>query len=300
MVTIAVLTVWRWWCASLEILVISDYIVRTGEVRQHLRSRPINSNGVQIAVTKIDISPKYGAVKPKGFYVYLHRRVSDGVVFYVGKGKYRRGWSVSTRSDMWAELSSGKVRIEIVRDGMTECCALTLEMILIGIYGGVGPESNLCNGNRGGAGRVSCHVKLPDRGKGAEKRLSIIHCSNGMTFHGAKAAVRWLKSDTEHSSAIKGGIYKAVNGKIGSAYGFAWWKDGEKPKKYVDPKYLSGISKCKRVVCSNGMVFNSLNESVAWVSTWRNGYGCNVMISSCCKGKRDKAYGYSWRFEDDE
>lgn len=45
-------------------------------------------------MTKIDISPKYSEVKPEGYYVYLHRRATDGSVFYVGKGKGRRGWDL--------------------------------------------------------------------------------------------------------------------------------------------------------------------------------------------------------------
>ena len=131
-------------------LVIRDYIVRTGEVRQHLRSRPINSNGVQIAVTKIDISPKWPEVKPQGFYVYLHRRVSDGSVFYVGKGKGHRAWRWrGTRSPHWTNVASKNgVIVEIVKDGMSECCSFTLEKIVIGAIG----VENLCNFSHGGEG----------------------------------------------------------------------------------------------------------------------------------------------------
>lgn len=67
------------------------------------------------------------------FYVYFHTRLSDGSVFYVGKGTKLRYKSTASRSKDWigvVEAESG-FKWEIVKDGLTEQEALTLENALI-------------------------------------------------------------------------------------------------------------------------------------------------------------------------
>lgn len=84
---------------------------------------------------------------PEGFYVYRHVDAS-GVVFYVGKGKERRGWHISGRSKEWVSVVEGGYRVEVVRDRMSDCCSITLEKVLIGAYG----VDNLTNKSTGGEG----------------------------------------------------------------------------------------------------------------------------------------------------
>lgn len=100
-------------------------------------------------MTDIQITPKYADVKPEGFYVYLHRRATDGRVFYVGKGKGRRAWSRVARSNHWHNTSKKNgIIVDIYRDGLSDSCALTLEVILIGLLG----IENLVNQTLGGEG----------------------------------------------------------------------------------------------------------------------------------------------------
>lgn len=65
-------------------------------------------------------------------YVYAHHRASDGRIFYVGKGSGRRAWSRSGRNKRWhyTERKHGLL-VKIVRFGLSEACAFTLEKILI-------------------------------------------------------------------------------------------------------------------------------------------------------------------------
>jgi hypothetical protein len=83
------------------------------------------------------------------FYVYLHRKVSNGEVFYVGKGKAGRAWNKVARSRYWkAIVAKHGFYVEIVQSGMQEWWSFELEKDLIQKYG----RENLCNLTDGGDG----------------------------------------------------------------------------------------------------------------------------------------------------
>lgn len=87
-------------------------------------------------------------VKP--FYVYVHRRATDGRVFYVGKGK---GGRVSTnfgRNRYWHHIvrKHGFTHHIVIRFEKEEC-AFSFEKALIKHYG----RENLCNMTDGGDGQ---------------------------------------------------------------------------------------------------------------------------------------------------
>lgn len=69
---------------------------------------------------------------PQGFYVYAHRRATDGEVFYVGKGKGLRAWRPQKRSAHWyaVALKYGVV-VEIAAAQMTEADAFMAECAMI-------------------------------------------------------------------------------------------------------------------------------------------------------------------------
>lgn len=86
---------------------------------------------------------------PRLHYVYAHKRASDGCVFYIGKGKSRRAWSASGRNRQWRFVAEKHgFEVEIVKDGLPESCALTLEQIAIARVG----LANLANATLGGGG----------------------------------------------------------------------------------------------------------------------------------------------------
>lgn len=84
----------------------------------------------------------------QSFYVYLHRRKTDGTIFYVGKGSGTRAWKTVGRSKKWQAVASkhGLV-VEIVQSGMQEWWAFELEMQLI-----LASSPSLCNLTDGGEG----------------------------------------------------------------------------------------------------------------------------------------------------
>lgn len=82
-------------------------------------------------------------------YVYLHRKKSDGRIFYIGKGQGKRAWKKSQRSDWWKRVEAKHGRtVEIVLRGLTDEQAFELEK---GLVEWVGLE-NLCNLREGGEG----------------------------------------------------------------------------------------------------------------------------------------------------
>lgn len=89
---------------------------------------------------------------PARHYVYVHRKASDQSVFYVGKGKGRRAWDTQGRNRWWRHVAAIHGRsVEIVRDGLSEPCALALERMAIAIIG-KGSLVNLVDGGGGTAG----------------------------------------------------------------------------------------------------------------------------------------------------
>lgn len=93
------------------------------------------------------------------FYVYIHKKKTDGEVFYVGKGKAHRAWVTTYRSNFWTKVFEKHGRdVEIVANGLSEEEALDIEKSLILFYGrrdiGTGTLVNLCEGGEGCSGRI--------------------------------------------------------------------------------------------------------------------------------------------------
>lgn len=99
------------------------------------------------------ITPTWSTVKPSAHYVYVHRRKSDGLVFYVGKGSAKRGWSRDRNFLWWRVYNKHGATIEIVRNFEVESEAYRYESFLISFYNGRGffltnlqriPTDDLC------------------------------------------------------------------------------------------------------------------------------------------------------------
>lgn len=83
------------------------------------------------------------------FYVYVHRRASDGVIFYVGKGCGDRLAKYDNRNRHWRNVvAKHGFSAEIVADNLSEPCALSHERALISAIG----RGNLVNMTDGGEG----------------------------------------------------------------------------------------------------------------------------------------------------
>lgn len=86
------------------------------------------------------------------YYVYAHRRATDGQPFYIGKGKNRRAWSASGRNRRWHHIvAKHGFTAVVVRGDLPELCALTLERIVIAANKHLG-LANYVDGGGGTAG----------------------------------------------------------------------------------------------------------------------------------------------------
>lgn len=118
------------------------------------------------------------------YYVYIHRRASDGKVFYVGKGKGQRAWNFSNRNRHWTNVKNKHgVEVEIVFDNLEEKEALQIEKdtILEFTYFGY----PLTNKSSGGESPVFCKETLeklkhrPKRKKSKEEIDKIVKFHTG-------------------------------------------------------------------------------------------------------------------------
>jgi hypothetical protein len=91
----------------------------------------------------------------KGYYVYFHRKKSDKSIFYVGKGKDRRAYRTSGRSEYWNRIvNKHGLFVEILKSGLTEDQSFELEKNTIKKLKESGV--NLCNLTEGGEGSSGC------------------------------------------------------------------------------------------------------------------------------------------------
>jgi len=97
------------------------------------------------------------------FYVYFHKKISDGVIFYVGKGSNRRAFSKSGRNAYWNNVvNKHGYEIEIFKNNLSENDAFELERLAIKTLKEIGvPLTNMTDGGEGSGGyKPSEELKL--------------------------------------------------------------------------------------------------------------------------------------------
>ena len=102
------------------------------------------------------------------FYVYVHKKSSDGSIFYVGKGKNKRAYSKTGRNSYWRNIvAKHGYTVEIVQNYLPEWLAFELESFLITEYKQCGYTlSNLTDGGEGVSGYTHSEE--------AKRKLSVI------------------------------------------------------------------------------------------------------------------------------
>ena len=74
-----------------------------------------------------------------GFYTYIHTRVDDGKVFYVGKGKGARAHSTKGRNQRWVRTAAKHgLKVDIAARWPTEAEAFDHERLLIACFRDMG------------------------------------------------------------------------------------------------------------------------------------------------------------------
>lgn len=97
----------------------------------------------------------------KRFYVYVHRRKTDGSIFYVGKGTGGRKDHTYGKTKWWRSIATKNGWYsEIIYKNLTEDCAYSIEKILINLM-----SERLCNISSGGTGGLAGKPKSPEHVK---------------------------------------------------------------------------------------------------------------------------------------
>jgi hypothetical protein len=176
------------------------------------------------------------------YYVYLHRRLDNNSVFYVGKGKGRRAWNKSSRNAHWKRIVKKHGRsVEILFSSLTEEQAFEIEMQEIQKYG----LNNLANMTLGGVSTTG-YKHTEDSKKIMREAFQKRLCENpGLRdelIAQIKIQVEKQKSDPlyyERLSEIQKARYAAMTEEekeLDKLRKTSWLKDTEKVQKAVEKR----------------------------------------------------------------
>lgn len=227
------------------------------------------------------------------FYVYVHRRKSDGRIFYVGKGKKSRPRAKCGRSQFWhSTVAKHGLIIEERLGPVPEACSFTFEKILINAIG----LASLCNLSTGGDGGMSGYKF--DRNvvaAKAKKCMKSVINSNGEVFPSLKEAAQKMRI-LGYSNATESHISSCCHGFRHVAYGLSWSFDVDVTPCLIDASAKVNENRLRSVRASNGMVFKSVSSAAKWVNS-ELGIKCGTSdISRCCNGRRKVCAGIEWEY----
>lgn len=227
---------------------------------------------------------------PSDFYVYLHKRATDGRVFYVGKGCGCRAFRTSKRNKHWLSIvKKHGYSVEIVQSGMQEWWAFELECELISYYG----LKNLCNKTDGGEGVSGLVWSYESR----QKMSKSVSSDGNFWFkkqqhpNTKKAALLALKNHRFSNKGIK--MSEATKEKIRNAI------KGKSHTEETKKKISESKRKINPINCSNGMRFLSPAFATDWLKKNKGFFAQQTHIRRCCQGRQKTAYGFEWRFDNE-
>ena len=245
------------------------------------------------------------------FYVYIHRRKTDGSIFYVGKGSGKRLYDQYGRNTHWKRVAEKHgFDAAVVRRFKREECALTFEKIMIYLIG----RNELTNQPDGGEGVVkpSADVRLkmslakkgwkpPEKSEETRQKLSIVNSKQvvtnfGEVFDSGKKAAQWLR-ENGYPAASRGNISACLNGKMRSCYDRTWSFGSDAPEAF-DRATSYASARGRKTVRSDGKVFISASDACSYMRSNGHPKATQGNISSVCRGERGDAYGYGWSYVD--
>lgn len=155
------------------------------------------------------------------YYVYVHKRLTDGSVFYVGQGKGRRIISTSGRNRHWHRTVAkyGYSQHKII-EGLSQECALSIERAVIAYYG----RGNLVNLTDGGDIGPTGMKKSPEeirrqseRMKGNTHTLGYKHTPEALEKIRSYRATPETKAKISAALRKRGPMAPEVYARIGAA-----------------------------------------------------------------------------------
>lgn len=227
------------------------------------------------------------------FYVYAHRRRSDGEIFYIGKGTRHRAMESASRCAHWHNIVKkyGGFDVEVVGVFDSEQEAFDHERFAIFCLRAFG--ARLANKTSGGDGvsglrhTEESKALMSSRQKG--KRLS--------------DETRRKMSESRRGKKVPA-ISIACKGRVVSAEGR---KNMSMARRAMDPatkKRLAESLRAKHSVAIRcielGVVFPSIRAAVKWLREGEHKKAQPSSICECCKNRQQTAYGFKWEYANNQ
>lgn len=250
------------------------------------------------------------------FYVYLHKRATDGKVFYVGKGTRYRATAKHGRSEFWKNIvAKHGLVVEYAQRGMQEWWAFELEQELISMYG----RENLCNLTDGGEGASGCvasdgtKLKLaamrwtPEWRKNlSEKAKARFSDQEYRKRHSDRQKIRMKQPDVREKlrAAASAQFSSEEARRAASEISIRQFSNPAAREiarqraleRFNTPEKRAKHAQAKAVLCvETGVTFGACTLASEWLVA-TIGHGDNSQISKVCRGKLKSAYGYTWRY----
>jgi len=268
---------------------------------------------------------------PSKFYVYVHRRVTDNRVFYVGKGHSSRGWKSTGRNNLWHKVAKKNgVVCEIVKDNLDEELSFTLERDLISFYGRIdlstGPLVNFTDGGEGRSGGVISEKSIAKQKESAKNSQACkdyhksmsrkIIMDESICFESSRKCAMYV-ADLYNKQEQNIKICHVANLKAYSYLGhvFRWVESNKdefyqaqseikitkKQEKIRKMKACPYESRKRKIQRSDGVIFSSVLE--ASQSFVNNGKAKNLKsakstLNAALRGETVTAFGYQWKVID--
>lgn len=243
----------------------------------------------------------------KRFYVYAHRRLDTGSIFYIGKGSGRRAHYRHGRNPLWTRIANKHgYEVEIIADGLTEPEAFAIEREAIGASDG------LCNFTDGGEG-ISGYAHTEE----TKRRLSLAHSGRKQDPQVVEARTEKLRGKkrspefSEWLSRLHAGSKRTpeVRAKMSAdrmgrklspeaIAKTAAWHTGRKRSDESRRRMADAQAK-KPVLCvCTGVVFPSISAAAEWLRQNGRDKATKAGIWHCLTGRQRKSYGYEWTYHE--
>jgi hypothetical protein len=228
------------------------------------------------------------------FYTYLHRRASDNLPFYIGKGHGSRAWSAQNRNQHWKNTRAKHgVKVELLARWQTEAEAFEHEQFLIWCFKDMGFRlANQTAGGEGSSGRVVSDATKLKISNAVTPRL---RSPEARAAASQKATLRM--ADEAERSRVSESLRKHYEAPEAIQRLKQQGLQQASHPAMREQMIAAGRKVARPVVCiETGAVYVSLVEAVKWLADIGQPKAQVRPISEVARGMRKSAYGYTWKF----